>query len=136
MEHPRFQLSGSLNSSIGNSLQAYSQLFGGIGAESAVLNPLHLIPSDMRGMTLSVHANPTRKMELSANWTRSIQHLEGVVANDFEVIDAHASYHFRKLQFESGYFRSNQIFSSYLATYPETQRGRFYFRVLRTAKFL
>jgi len=111
-------------------------MLNGIGAESALLGPLHLIPSDLRGLTLSLHANPTRKIELSALWTRSIQHLEGVVANDFEIIDVHATYHFRKLQFELGYFRSDQIFSSYLATYPKTQRGRFYFRMSRTEKLL
>ncbi len=136
IEHPRFQVNGSLNTSVGNSLQAYSQLFGGIGVESALLTPLRLIPSDLRGLTVSLHANPTRKIELLALWTRSIQHLEGVVANDFEIIDAHATYHFRKLQFELGYFRSNQIFSSYLATYPKTQRGRFYFRMTRAERFL
>ncbi len=136
IDHPRFQLNGSLNTSVGNSLQAYSQVLGGIGVESALLSPLHIIPSDFRGFTLSLHANPTRKLELSALWTRSIQHLEGAVANDFEIIDVHATYHFRRLQFELGYFRSDQVFSSYLATYPKTQRGRFYFRMSRTEKLL
>jgi hypothetical protein len=136
IEHPRFQLQGSLNTSVGNSLQAYSRQFGGIVAESALLTPLHLIPSDLRGRTLTLHANPTRLLELSALWTRSLQHLEGVLANDFEIIDAHATYRFRRLQFEFGFFRSAQIFSSYLATYPETRRGRTYFRVVRTFKVL
>lgn len=136
LEHPLFQLSGSLNTTLGNSLQIYSQQFGGIGAESALLTPLQLIPSEFRGMTLTLHTNPIRKLELSALWTRSIQHLEGVVANDFGIIDVHATYHFRRLDLEFGYFRSNQIFASYLATYPATQRGRFYFRVLRPAKIL
>ena len=136
MEHPRFQLNGSLNTSVGNSLQAYSQMLGGIGVESALLTPLQLIPSDLRGMTFSLHTNPTRKLELSALWTRSRQHLEGVVANDFRIIDVHLTYHFRRLQFEFGFFRSCQIFTSYLATYPETQRGRLYFRVVRAAKIL
>ncbi len=136
IENPRFQLGGSLNSNVGNSMQIYSELYGGIGAESAVLTPLHLIPSDFRGLTLSLHANPTRKFELAGMWTRSVQHLEGVVANDFEIIDVHATYHFRRIQLEVGFFRSYQIYSSYLATYPATQRGRFYFRVLRPAKIL
>ena len=136
IEHPRLQLSGSLNTSLGNSLQAYSQMYGGIGAEAALLTPLHLIPSDLRGMTLTLHSNPTRKMELSALWTHSIQHLEGVVANDFQILDVHATYSFRRLHLEFGFFRSYQIFSSYLAIYPETERGRFYFRVVRTFKVL
>ncbi len=136
IDHPRLQLSGSLDSNVGNSMQLYSELYGGIGAESAVLTPLHLVPSDFRGLTLSLHTNPTHKFELSALWTRSIQHLEGVVANDFEIIDAHATYHFRKLQLECGYFRSDQTYSSYLAFYPQTQRGRYYFRISRTYKIL
>ena len=136
IEHPRFQLNGSLNNSVGNSLQAYGALLGGIGVESVLLAPLQLIPSDLRGLTLSLHANPTRKVELTAVWTRSIQHLQGTVANDFEIIDVHATYHFRRLLLEFGYFRSDQIFSSYLATYPKTQRGRFYFRMSRSEKFI
>lgn len=135
-EHPRFQLSGSLNTSLGNSLQAYSQLFGGIAAQSALLSPIQLSQSDLRGIALSLHTNPIGKLELAALWTRSIQHLEGLVANDFAIMDVHAAYHFRKLAFELGSFRSTQLFASYLATYPETQRGRFYFRVSRTVKFL
>jgi len=135
IEHPRFQLNASLNSNVGNSLQAYGDLFSGIGLGSALLTPVHLIPSDFRGITATLHAIPIRRLELSALWTRSIQHLEGVVANDFEIIDAFASFHFRRLEFRAGYFRSNQIYSSYLATYPETERGRFYVRVSRTVRF-
>jgi hypothetical protein len=136
IDSPRFQLTGAYNTNLGSSLQAYTQLLGGIGAESAVLTPLRLIPSDLRGMSFTLHAQLTRKLEISGVWTRSIQHLEGVVTNDFEVIDAHATYAFRKLQFELGFFRSRQIFSSYFATYPETKRGRLYFRVSRTFKFI
>jgi hypothetical protein len=136
IEHPRLQVNASLNTSLGNSLQAYSQIFGGIGAEAALITPLHLVASDLRGTSFSLHATPLRKLELSALWSRSIQHLEGVVANDFEIFDAHATYHFRRLQFVSGVFRSYQTFSSNLATYPETQRGRFYVRVSRTIKFI
>lgn len=136
LEHPRFQLSGSLNTSVGSSLQAYRQQFGGIGVGAAVLTTLNLIPSDLRGRSLTIHANPFRKLELSALWTSSVQHLEGLVANDFKILDVHATYHFRRLQFEFGYFRSLQVFSSYLAIYPATERGRFYIRIWRNVKLL
>ncbi len=136
IEHPRFQVSGSLNSSIGNSLEAYGQILGEIGLGSALLSPVHLIPSDFRGMTLTLHAYPLRRLELTALWTRSVQHLQGVVANDFEIIDVYLTFHFRKLQLTAGYFDSTQIYTSYLATYPETLRGRLYIRITRTVKFL
>jgi hypothetical protein len=136
IEHPRFQLDGSLNSSAGNSLQAYSQLFSGIGVGSALLTTLHLIPSDVQGMTVTLHVIPTRKLELSALWTRSIQHLEGMITNDFEIIDVSVTFHLRKLQFKAGYFGSMQSYASYLAAYPETRRGRFYIRISRTVRFL
>ncbi len=136
IEHPRFQLNGSLNSNIGNSLQAFADLFSGIGVGSALLTPLHLVPSDFRGITATLHAIPLRRLEISVLWTRSLQHLEGVVANDFEIIDAYASFHFRRLEFRAGYFRSNQIYTSYLAMYPETERGRYYIRVSRSVRFL
>ncbi len=136
IEHARFQFDASLNTSIGNSLQSYGTLFSGIGVESALITPLHPIPSDFRGLNFTLHIIPTQKLELTALYTRSVQHLEGVVANDFQIIDIHATFHFRKLQFVAGFFGSNQIYSSYLATYPETQRGRYYIRISRTAKFL
>jgi len=136
IEHPRFQLSGSLNSSVGNALQAYSQQFGGIGVQSALATPLPFIPSDFRGTSFTLHANLTRKLELSALWTRSVQHIEGVVSNNLKIIDVHATYHFRRLQMEFGFFRSDQMFNSYFLNYPQTQRGRVYFRVWRSAKLL
>jgi hypothetical protein len=134
IEHPRFQINGSLNSSIGNSLQSYGQMFNGIGMETAFLSPLHLVPSDLRGASLTLHAIPIRRLEISALFTRSVQHLEGIVANDFQVLDINATFHFRRLQFTAGYFNSTQIYSSYLAQYPETQRGRFYIRISRPFK--
>jgi hypothetical protein len=136
IEHPRFQLSGSYNSNIGTALQPYNLMSGGVGVDSALLTPLRLIPSDLRGIMFSLHANPFRKMELSALYTRSVQHMEGIVANDFEIIDAHATFHFRRLEFVAGFFGSTQIYSSYLATYPQTERGRYYVRISRTVKFL
>jgi hypothetical protein len=135
IEHPRFQLNGSLNSNVGNSFQTYSQLVSGIGVESTFLTPLRLVPSDLRGITLGMRVLPMRKLELTALFTRSIQHLEGVVANDFEVVDVYATFRFRLLQIAAGFFNSTQIYSSYLATYPETQRGRFYVRISRPVKF-
>lgn len=136
IEHPRFQLNGSWNSSIGNSLQSYGQILSGIGTESAILTPLRLVPSDLQGVTITLHLIPIRKLEFSGLFTHSVQHLEGVVANDFEVMDIYVTFHLRKLQFVAGYFASTQLYSSYLAVYPETQRGRFYIRIARPAKFL
>jgi hypothetical protein len=136
IEHPRFQLNGSLNSSVGNSLQSYSPLFNGIGMDSAFLTPLRLVPSNLQGVTVTLHVVPMRKLEFSGLFTHSVQHLEGIVANDFEVIDIYVTFHFRKLQFTAGYFDSTQTYTSYLAIYPETQRGRFYIRLTRPAKFL
>jgi hypothetical protein len=136
IEYPRFQLNGSLKSNAGNSLQAYNPLFSELGTGSALLAPLHLIPSDLRELTLALHMNPTRKLELSAAYTRSLQHIEGVVANDFEIMDVYATYRFRKLLFVAGFSGSTQIYTSYLATYPETQRGRFYIRLSRSLKLL
>ena len=136
IENPRFQLNGSLNSSVGNSLQAYSQLVNGLGLESAFLTPLRIVPSSLQGVAVTLHVIPTRKLELSGLFTRSVQHLEGIVTNDFEVIDVYLTFHFRKLQLVSGYFRSTQIYTSYLAVYPLTERGRFYLRFTRPAKIL
>jgi hypothetical protein len=136
IEHPRFQLDGALNSSAGNSLQAYGQLFSGIGVESRLFTPLQLLPSDVRGITVTLHINPMRKLEFTALWTRSIQHLEGIVTNDFEIIDVSATFHIRRLQFKAGFLGSMQSYASYLAAYPETRRGRYYIRISRTVKFL
>jgi hypothetical protein len=115
--------------------------FGSIAGESGrvgstLLAPLRLVPNDLQGVTLSLHATPIRKIEFSALYTRSIQHLENMVANDFEIIDVSATFHFRKLQSVAGYFLSTQIYSSNLATYPETERGRFYLRIRRKVEFL
>ena len=132
VEHPRFQFTASLDDSLSNSLPLYSQLLGGLGPGSALIGPIEIIPSDYRAMSLAVHSNPLRKLEISAFWTRSRQHLAGVLNNDFELLNAYLTYRFRRLQMEVGYIRSNQIFLSY----PTTLRDRFYIRVVRTARLL
>jgi len=132
VEHPRFQFTASLDDSLSNSLPLYGQLFGGLGPGSALIGPIEIIPSDYRAMSFTVHATPLRKLEFSAFWTRSTQHLSGVLNNDFELMNAYLTYHFRRIQMEVGYIRSNQIFLDY----PATLRQRFYVRVVRTARLL
>ena len=135
IENSRFQISGSLNSSAGNSLHSYEQLYNSIGLGSVSLLPPEFMPSDFKGLTFSLHAIPMRNIELSALYTRSIQHIQNAVSNDFEIIDLGATYNFRKLQFTAGFLRSTQDYSSILSTYPETERGRFYIRMSRSLKF-
>lgn len=132
IEHPRFQLGASLNNSLSNSLPLYGQLLDGLGPASVSVIPLQIIPSDYRAMSFNLHANPLRKVEVSIVWTRSRQHLDGALSNNFELLDVFATYHFRKIQVELGFIRSNQIFLSY----PYTLRDRFYIRFLRSAKLL
>jgi hypothetical protein len=133
IEHPRFQLSASINNSLSNSLPFYNQLLGGLGVVGSIsVVPLQVIPSDYRAMSFTLHTNPLRKVEISASWTRSSQHLDGFLSNTFELLNVYAIYHFRKIQFEAGYIRSNQVFSSY----PLTLRERLYLRVVRTARIL
>ncbi len=132
IEHPRFQISASLNNSLSNSLPFYDQLLSGLGPGSISVVPLQIIPSDYKSLSFTLHTNPLRKVELSASWTRSSQHLDGFLSNTFELLNVYATYHFRKVQFEAGYIRSNQVFSSY----PLTLRERLYVRVVRTARIL
>ena len=132
IEHPRFQLTAALDDTLSNSLPLYGQLVGALGPGAALIGPLEMSPSDYRGMSFTVHANPLRKLELSAFWTRSIQHLAGVLNNDFELWNAYVTYHFRRIQLEAGFIRSNQIFLDY----PTTLREQFYIRVVRTARLL
>ena len=132
LEHPRIQVSASLNQGTGNSLPIYNQLLAGDPTSTILLNPLAIVSSDYRGLNFSIHANPTRKIEFSGTWTRSRQHIAGLVNNDFELLNVRASYRLRQLQFEAGYIRTNQIF----AFYPQTKRGRIYVRISRSAKLL
>lgn len=132
IEHPRIQLTAALDDTLSNSLPLYGQLVGGLGPGAVLLGPLEIIPSDYRAMSFTIHANPVRKLEFSALWTRSRQHLAGVLNNDFELWNAYVTYHFRRIQLEAGLIRSNQIFLSY----PTTLRERFYLRVVRTARLL
>ena len=135
IEHPRLQINGSLNSNAGNSLQILGQQFDGLGVEQ-IFTPLRVVPSRIQGWNISLHANPLSRVEITGVWTRSRQHLDGVISNEFRVMDVHLTYHFRKVQLEAGYLRSFQLFSSYLATYPATTRGRFYIRIVRKARIL
>ena len=132
IEHPRVQISFSLNDSLSNSLPFYSQFFSGLGVASALIGPLQIIPSDYHAISFTVHTNPIRKVELSAFWTRSQQHLAGVLNNDFELLNVYLTYHFRRLNLESGLIHSSQLF----ANYPTAIRERFYIRVSRTARIL
>lgn len=132
VDHPRYQVSVSLNDSLSNSLPIYGQLLAGLGLGSGLLSPLQVIPSDYRALGFSFHSNPIRKLEVAANWTHSRQHLDGILSNDFELLNIYLTYHFRKLQLESGYIRFNQVFS----LYPSMRRERFYIRVQRTTRIL
>jgi len=132
LDHPRVQVSATLNQTLANALPIYSQLLGIDPAAGLFLNSLNVIPSDYRGVSFSLHALPIRKVEVSVNWTRSQQHIANVLGNDFSLLDARFTYHFRKLQVDAGYIRATQIF----ANNPTTRRGRFYVRVVRPAKIL
>jgi hypothetical protein len=130
IDHPRFQLGASLNNSLSNSLPIYDQLLGGLGFGSVLAVPLQVVPSDYRAMSFTFHPNPLRKLEISASWMRSIQHLDGLLSNTFGLLNIYATYHFRKVRIEAGFIRSNQVFSSY----PYTLRERLYIRFVRTAR--
>lgn len=132
IEHSRFQVTGNLNNSLSDSLPFYSQILSGLGIDGLLVAPLQKIPSDYRARSLAFHTTPMRKLELSAVWTRSRQHLDGVLSNDFQVLNAYLTYHFRRLQLEAGYIQSNQTF----AFYPNTLRKRFYLRIVRSMKLL
>lgn len=132
IEHPRFQLTAAWNDSASNSLPFYNGLLGGFGATEILPGALRIIPSDYRGASFGLHATPLRKVELSATWSHSRQHLDGTVSNDFEIINANVTYHYRRVQLEAGFIRFNQVF----ALYPATLRTRFYLRVVRGARLL
>ncbi len=132
LEHTKVQFTAGVSNSFGNSLPIYGQLLASSGIGGLFLVPQKTIPSDFRALTFTLHANPVRKLEVSATYTHSMQHLDTVINNDFELLNAHATYHFRRLQLDSGYIRSKQIFIGY----PETRRGRFYVRVSRSARIL
>ena len=132
IEHPRLQLSMALDDSLSNSLPFFSQLLGNIGVGSILVNPLQVIPSDYRAMSFTLHSNALRKLELSAFWTRSRQHLAGILNNDFELLNIYLTYHFRRIQLEAGFIRSDQIFLDY----PTTLRERFYLRIVRATRLL
>lgn len=131
-DHPRLQLAAALNNILGSSLPVYSQLLGDVALGGLLLPALRIIPSDFRAMSFTAHSNPIRRMEVSASWTRSLQHLDRILNNDFELLDIRVSYKFRKLVIDSGYIRANQLF----ANYPQMRRGRFYIRVSRNARIL
>jgi hypothetical protein len=132
IEHPRFQFSVSLNDTLSNALPLYSQLLTGVGIGSVFVPALQIIPSDFHALSFTLHTNPTRKIELSAFWTKSQQHLDGILNNDFQLLNVYLTYHFRRLQLESGIIHSSQLFLSY----PTAVRERFYLRLSRTARIL
>lgn len=132
IDHPRVQINASFNNSLSDSLPFYSQALAVLGPDSALLAPLRVIPSDYRAVTFSLHTTPLRKVELSGQWTRSRQHLDGFLSNEFELLNVYLTYHFRKIQLESGFIRSVEVFS----TYPLTVRQRLYIRIVRAARIL
>jgi hypothetical protein len=132
LDHPRLQISATMNQTLANALPIYSQLVGIDPTAALFLNSLTVIPSDYRGTSISVHALPIRKLEFTATWNRSRQHISDILGNDFSLLDARATYHFRKLQLDFGYVRAIQVF----ANNPTTKRGRFYVRVVRPSKIL
>lgn len=132
IDHPRFQISAALNDSNSNSLPFYNNLIGGLGGALILPGSLPIIPSDYRSISFSLHTNPIRKVEFSAVYSHSRQHLDGVVTNNFELLNASLTYHFRRVQLEAGFDRFNQTF----AQYTPTLRTRVYIRVSRRVKLL
>jgi hypothetical protein len=132
VEHPRAQISAAVSDVFGNSLPVYSQFVIYNPVAGSVFSQIPMIPSDFRALTFTVHTNPVRKVEVSAVWTRSLQHLQGIVNNDFQLLNIYGTYHYRRVQIETGYIRSNQLF----ANYPESLRRRFYIKISRTARIL
>ncbi|MDE3198491.1 MAG: hypothetical protein KGN84_19235 [Acidobacteriota bacterium] len=135
VEHRRVQFSAALNTNLGTSLPEYGLVYSNIAVGAALLSGLVPVPSDLRAWSVTFHATPFRKLELMALWTHSLQHLDGLVNNDFQIIDIKVTYRFRRLQIDAGYTKSNQIFTTFV-TYPESIRGRIYIRISRTAKLL
>jgi hypothetical protein len=132
IEHPRIQLSAALNDSLSNALPFYSQLLTGLGVGTILAPALQIIPSDYHALSFTLHTNATRKLEVSAFWTKSQQHLDGILNNDFQLLNVYLTYHFRRIQLESGLIHSSQLFLSY----PTAVRERFYLRISRTARIL
>jgi hypothetical protein len=131
-EHPRVQVNATINDTVSNSLPIYNQIVGNLGIGGVVIVPPAVIPSDFRAMSFTLHAYPLKKLELSALWTRSRQHIDGYLSNDFQMTNVYVTYHFRRIQIEAGFIRTNQIF----AAYPFALRQRFYIRFLRSVKFI
>ena len=132
IEHPRFQLTASWNDNNSNSLPFYDRLIGAFGATEILAGDLRVVPSDYRATSLGIHANPLRKVEFSATWSRSSQHLDGALTNDFEIINANVTYHYRRIQLEAGFIRFHQTF----LLYPSTLRSRVYLRISRNLRIL
>ncbi len=132
IEHPRFQLNASINNVASDSLPLYNPLLVGLGTEALLAGSLRIVPSDYRATSVGLHANPLRKVELSASWTRSRQHLDQTVSNAFEMLNAMVTYHFRKIKIEAGLIRFDQSY----AFYQGTVRTRFYIRFVRNVRVL
>lgn len=133
IDHPKIQISAAINNSLSDSLPFYNQVLSGAGVTGPIfVSPLQIIPSDFRALNFTVHTNPMRKLEISAFWTHSVQHLDGFLNNNFQLLNVYLTYHFRRLQLEAGFIRSNQVF----AYYPYTLRERLYIKVSRTARLL
>lgn len=132
VDHPRVQANIVWNDSISDSLPFFNQLSSSLGLDSILLADQRPIPSDYRATSVNLHLTPLRKLELTAFWTHSRQHLDGVLNNDFQIANVFITYHFRRIQIEIGFIRSNQVF----AFYPDTLRQRYYIRFVRTARLL
>jgi hypothetical protein len=132
IEHPRFQISASLNDTNSNSLPFYGNLLGGLGGAAILPVLLPVIPSDYRATNFSLHATPLHKVEFSAVYSHSRQHLDGTLSNDFELFNASLTYHYRRIQIEAGFDRFTQTF----AQYPAMMRRRFYIRISRHVRLV
>lgn len=132
VDHSRAQVSASISNLLGSSLPIFSQLYSDIALGGLLIPTLRAIPSDYRAFSFTAHSNPTRKVEISISWTRSLQHLDGFLNSDFELLDIHATYRFRRVALDCGYIRANQIFTNH----PETRRERLYVRISRKARLL
>jgi len=120
----------SRNRSAGNTLSVYFVTPITDPASSSLLLgvPLRAAVYANTGDTFIFRATPLRRLDASVTWLRGRQWFDTQTVNDYEQMDARATFRYRLLSWEFGYVRYRQS----LLLLPGYLRSRIYFRVSRS----
>jgi hypothetical protein len=128
---PVFSISGSYTKSSGNALLTATGLVP-TPVPLPVVNPQDVVLYNGKSYSVGIASTPIRGLTISAIFSKALSDTQSTQlssSNNNENVNVLVVYHLRKLDFQAGYLKLNQGFST--SETPPTMIGSYYFGIKR-----